>query len=248
MRPIELPTVLVFLSAMLIIGSRACQPSLAEEVNQPRVWTDSNGQTVRARLVAFNQGKLLLEESNRQRHLIDVSQLGEADRMYLEQLVGFGAQQSATNAKVLAFAEAQFGKVVGGGQCGELAVAALREAESPFEVDAKRQIVYGKPIPTGLARPGDILVFRRAKFVAAQSGNNFAARQKATLGSPQHIAIVKDVAGTNVVILHQGNSDRPQDGVDALTLDLEQIQSGNVVAYRPNLKSRQVRRGLSELP
>ena len=147
------------------------------------------------------------------------------------------------NGKVVAYARANLGKVVGDGSCATLAIEALREAgarSDPF-VEGDGELAWGQPVESfkeGL--PGDILQFHDAVF----HGRKATSRRRWITWHheyPHHTAIVSRVSeGGNVVtVVHQNVTIHEKDGKDEKNvlegpLRIDSLQKGGWVRiYRP---------------
>jgi hypothetical protein len=131
------------------------------------------------------------------------------------------------NQRVVRFARAHLGRQVGDGECWTLADQALRFA------GARRPgrrgygtYVFGRRIPATGLLPGDILQMERVRFEHRGAGGR---RSWQEFG--HHTAIVVQVRGTELTILHQNfNGSR---AVQRTTIDLDDRVRGSVVFYRP---------------
>jgi hypothetical protein len=143
------------------------------------------------------------------------------------------------NAKVVDFARSRIGQRVGDGECSALAIEALRYAGAALEGSERG---WGEELPSVRdARPGDILQFEDAVFVRRRRRPD-GALVTFEFRYPHHTAIVSDVRvrGKNVIfsILHQnagftGADDENLKVVQRWTLDLAEMKSGTLKAYRP---------------
>jgi hypothetical protein len=155
--------------------------------------------------------------------------------------------EETANEKVLAFAKSQVGKQVGNGECWTLANEAVKAAgaKSSFDfADAPNKgdyvwgdFVYGLEAKakgeTGAlkdVKPGDVVQFRDAKFVARQ-GN-----RTTTTTASHHTAVVlkADRAAKTITVLHQNWSGNKT--VAEATLPLAGLQAGWIKVYRPVAK------------
>ena len=151
-------------------------------------------------------------------------------------------EPTVLNEKVVEFARSKLGQRVGDGECSALAAEALRYAGAAPRGQASR---WGEELPSAReARPGDVLQFEDAVFVRRRMRPDGAL---VTLESryPHHTAIVSGVRrrGKSVVfsILHQnagiaGGDDEDLKVVQEWTLNLADMKSGTLTAYRPVAK------------
>jgi hypothetical protein len=143
------------------------------------------------------------------------------------------------NEKVVEFARSRLGQRVGDGECSALATEALRYAGATPRGHGRR---WGEELPSVReARPGDILQFEDAVFVRRRLRPDGAL---VTLEAryPRHTAIVSGVRGRGkgviVTILHQnagiaGGDDEDLKVVQRWTINLAEMKSGTLKAYRP---------------
>lgn len=129
-----------------------------------------------------------------------------------------GGTATGLNAGVLGFAQQNFGRTVGNGECWTLANEALKAAGARPAVG----YTFGAGINRRDVTPGDILQFTSVRI---EKGNQFW-----NLGTPQHTAIVEAVEGTVVTVLHQNFGTRT---VTRLTFDFEDVVRGEIGAFRP---------------
>ncbi len=143
--------------------------------------------------------------------------------------------------KVVAFAQSQLGNRVGDGECSSLAREALREAGAKppsgggwGELRASLQQV----------QPGDILQFEDTVFVRSQVRPD-GALVTLQFKYPHHTAIVEKVRKRGrkpvLVILHQnagveGGRDEERKVVQEWVVNLAELRSGTVKAYRPSAR------------
>jgi hypothetical protein len=128
------------------------------------------------------------------------------------------------NLNVVAYAQSQFGKQCGNGECWTLAALALRESEARHE----GLYLFGRVLADREALlPGDILQFQRTLFQAAGGGR---PRRMA-----HHTAVIEEVQDAEIVqVLHQnyGSGDAKKT-VRRLVLHLDELREGTLVAFRP---------------
>ncbi len=129
-----------------------------------------------------------------------------------------GGEAVGLNKGVLEFAQRNFGRQVGNGECWTLANEALIAAGAR----KANGYTFGRGIPRGDLTPGDVLQF---KSVRLERGNRFW-----TLGAPHHTAVVEAVAGNVVTVLHQNFGTR---NVTRFTFDFGDQVQGEVHAFRP---------------
>ncbi|MDP2387235.1 MAG: CHAP domain-containing protein [Bacteroidota bacterium] len=135
----------------------------------------------------------------------------------------FSSRQTETVAdKIIAYSLQNMDKQVDRGECWDLAAGALKEAgakwNAPFDfgtkIDRKKKSL----------QPADILQFTNAKFQGKTYSSFF----------PQHTAIVYKVNKSFTTVFHQNYNGKRQ--VDTLTINLADLKSGKVDAYRPVAK------------
>ncbi|MFN0018498.1 MAG: CHAP domain-containing protein [Pirellulaceae bacterium] len=130
---------------------------------------------------------------------------------------------------VLNFAASKVGqKGLGDGQCTRLIEAALAAAGAK----PGKGFVWGRTLMTGeTMRPGDIIQFTSVVIKDGFSTWN--------LGAPNHTAIVSQVNGTKVTLLHQNMDGEPaivKSHVRSQELDFSKKVSGTFIVYRPEAK------------
>jgi hypothetical protein len=151
---------------------------------------------------------------------------------------------AALGEKVVKFCKENKGKMVGDGECGTLAQAAIREAggkrvdefaESPGPGDyAWGELVFVLEVQDGKrkrepadakAKPGDVIQFRDAAF---RKGGGIAI-------FPHHTAIVAEVkANGDLVVYEQNNLGKKE--VTQGTLSPGAMAAGWIRVYRPVAK------------
>ncbi len=109
-------------------------------------------------------------------------------------------------ARVLAFARAHLGRLVGGGQCAELADNALiaagaRTFSAYAGITRDDDYVWGRKVTLSDARPGDILQFR--DFVAETSTRSASGESGSSDERPHHTAILEANLGDTLLVLEQ---------------------------------------------
>jgi hypothetical protein len=144
------------------------------------------------------------------------------------------------NQRLLAYASAQIGKRVAGGQCAGLVNEGLRIAKAkpygswadwPTEGDYVwgDRITVVDPENTNInqVKPGDILQYRNVRIVS-KTGNSTRS-----FSAPQHTAIVESVdPQTNQVTVLQQNFNNNQK-VTRDPLTIRGIRAGTIYVYRP---------------
>ncbi|KAK9477702.1 hypothetical protein V1514DRAFT_333196 [Lipomyces japonicus] len=152
------------------------------------------------------------------------------------------AASSAFGENVAKFAEANYGRQVGDGECWSLANEALANAGalksvglihgvSIWEVNSGRVIRGQKNV----LRRGDVLQFKSAKF---REINLAGVAEVKTVGAPDHTSVIVAIEGVGaqelqigLVVLEQNvNHVRT---VQQGRLDFQYLQEGSVIAYRP---------------
>jgi len=143
---------------------------------------------------------------------------GTAQGSSPSQAGGNGVPSTTFNTKIVQFALNHLGTEVGNGECWTLAADALIYAGAR----PANGYVFGATIPMADIASGDILQFESAVFV----GTTYWMR----LGLPHHTAIVYDVQGTNVTVLHQNYNDLRV--VQKTLINFADMKSGTVTVYR----------------
>jgi hypothetical protein len=134
------------------------------------------------------------------------------------------------NAKVLQFAEDHIGTQVGNGECWTLAAEALGHAgaQRPGR-DGVPVSIFGKKLDPEVAiQPGDVVQFEKAKFVH-KTKNRWSSSTM-----PHHTAIVAEVNGKNITLLHQNFGGKKI--VGKKTINLDEQTEGTVEFFRPQPK------------
>ena len=154
-------------------------------------------------------------------------------------LAGPDPEPIPLNDKVVAFASAHLGQQVGGGQCTDLARAALRSAGARTPGQGAG---WGDELPTIRdARPGDVLQFEDAVFVHRGRLPGGGTRTR-TYRYPHHTAIVATVRrrgqSLRMTVLHQnahfeGEDEADHQIVKEWDLNPAEMRRGTVKAYRP---------------
>jgi hypothetical protein len=133
------------------------------------------------------------------------------------------------NARVLKFVQDRIDKQVADGDCWKLADAALTAARARRPGKNGYGVYdFGRELKTyDLILPGDIVQFSGARF-ASRDGTRFEMKQ--------HTAIVAQVDGSTVEILHQNwNGVRY---VTRLRIDLADLRTGKASFFRPQPATR----------
>jgi hypothetical protein len=131
------------------------------------------------------------------------------------------APATTVNTKVLDFARRRLGQQVGRGECWDLAYQALSTAGAKLPgTEGYGWIQFGLAVTTAI--PGDIIQFENVKFVYANGSSNTMTK---------HTAIVEQVSGTVIELIHQNSNGirSPTRG----TIDLKAKTQGTVTIYRP---------------
>ena len=149
------------------------------------------------------------------------------------------AEPAPLNEKVVAFARSKLGQRVGDGDCSSFAREALRYAGAKPTGTGRS---WGEVVPSLRdAKPGDILQFENAVFVRRLERDD-GALLTLTFRYPHHTAIVSRVRrrGRSVVltVLHQnagteGGDEDERKVVQEWTVNMAEMKSGTVKAYRP---------------
>lgn len=141
---------------------------------------------------------------------------------------------------VARFARDHMGQTVGGGECSDLAVAALEAAGAELPVYDVGEPIWGDQIEKrSELKPGDVIQFRDAVFLGRRrTGEGFSIYRAEY---PHHTAIVEKVLddGRRLVILHQNAgpaevSEEERRAVRRDTLRMADLRpGGRVLFYRP---------------
>jgi hypothetical protein len=128
------------------------------------------------------------------------------------------------NEKVLKYAEAQLGKQVGNGECWTLADEALAAAEAKRPGRGGYGIyVFGRELKADEAPlPGDIVQFYQAKFVS---------KNGAWSEMYQHTAVITEVKGGKIEVLHQNYNNVRK--VGRWRFDPKELTKGKMLFFRP---------------
>jgi hypothetical protein len=135
----------------------------------------------------------------------------------------------AVNAKVLKFVESRVGEQVADGDCWKLADEALATARAKRPgKNGYGTYVFGRVVKSvESALPGDVVQFEKTEFLSPDGVRYEMAR---------HTAIVAEVHGTKVELLHQNWNNIRR--VSKLKLDLADLKAGQVSFYRPQPTGR----------
>jgi hypothetical protein len=118
-------------------------------------------------------------------------------------------------AQIVAFAEARLGRQVGDGECFALADLALhsagaRSAAAFAAIGPDSDYIWGRAIPLGAIRPGDILQFRNymlqvsvTRSVRLAGGGEDITQSVDGEERGHHTAIVERVEGGTIIVLEQ---------------------------------------------
>jgi hypothetical protein len=166
-------------------------------------------------------------------------------------------------ARVLAYAQGRLGKVVGGGECAELADQALvssgaRSASDYTRITSGDDYVWGSPVKVADTRPGDVLQFQN--FTVSEETRTAAGGYDAgQVLMDHHTAIVEENHGGFLMVLDQnlvgdppvrlsrlyvasgtfsGGADGSIDGSSVTTVQVK----GQIHAYRPQAAAVCVRK------
>jgi hypothetical protein len=149
------------------------------------------------------------------------------------------------NRGVLEYAREQIGQEVGDGECTGLVVAALSHAGARARPrPGSGAPAWGRRVatltpqahPTEEIRPGDILQFRDVKLVTVTRRRG--AIRTETQAYAQHAAIVAEVSGGTLKVLHQnvvsaGSKDKDKKPVRYGVLRLDDMKQGTLWVDRP---------------
>ena len=104
---------------------------------------------------------------------------------------------------------------------------ALRAAGA--DTSGNANYIFGQAIGLATIMAGDVLQFEGVTFAGINPANGGNYRQDL----PHHTAIVYAVEGTKITLINQNvNGDRT---VQLTTIDLADLQGGDIFAYRPRL-------------
>ena len=164
-----------------------------------------------------------------------------------------GDRVSILEARVLAFSRTHIGRVLGSGQCAELAEQALLSSGARSFTDyaaetAGDDYVWGVPVDVKDARPGDVLQFR--DFVASMSTRTGGGFTSEDSDAEHHTVVVEANRGGDMTVFEQNVDDDPRvrrshyyvfsgtyrgraDGSLAMGEVTTVRVSGSVHAYRP---------------
>ena len=129
-----------------------------------------------------------------------------------------------TGPKIVEYARSKKRTKVGSGECFDLAVAALKEADSKTaydfgEVTADADYVWGKEVGLATVQPGDVIQYRSYRWEKTQEiqtsysfpdGSTLDVSDTATssVGRPHHTAIVTAPPSNGVVKVIEQNVER----------------------------------------
>jgi hypothetical protein len=115
---------------------------------------------------------------------------------------------------------------VGNGECWTLAFEALKAAGAHLPGrGGYGTYVFGRAVSQDKIVPGDVLQFMKARYEETTPGGG-----SYTHVLPQHTAIVGEVKGSKITLIHQNYNGRR---VTRTSIDLATRKSGSVKAYRP---------------
>ena len=136
----------------------------------------------------------------------------------------------ALNQAVLQFAIDHRGKQVGNGECWTLAADALSHAGAARP--GRNHVPlgeFGRELTQGEALlPGDIVQFEHAKFV------HKTKKAITNMSMEHHTAIVSEVDGTHITMLHQNYNG--EKSVGSVVINLADRTEGSVKFFRPKPK------------
>jgi hypothetical protein len=170
-----------------------------------------------------------LQELRLQEYGSQLEVLTDAQTARLRDLGEFkdpAALKPLLNQKVLAYAKAHIGEVVGNGECWTLVDEALKASGADTSGDG--QSVFGRTVALTALIPGDLLQLEKAHFEHREGGRFWAQDM------PHHSAVVWSVDGRKVTVLNQNvNGSRK---VQYTTFFLDDLQRGSLQGYRPQEK------------
>ena len=164
-----------------------------------------------------------------------------------------GDRVAALEAKVLAFAKAHVGEVLGEARCSELADMALVASGARSFTDftppgSDEDYVWGTPVDVKDARPGDVVQFKDVEIATTTttSGGHYHERYEAA----RQTAVVDENDGGAMVVFEQNVGGDPAvrrtpvfavtgrfahdaDGKPDPKAVTEAVVHGSVLAYRP---------------
>ena len=123
-----------------------------------------------------------------------------------------GDRVSILEARVLAFSRAHIGRVLGSGQCAELAEQALlssgaRTFTDYAEMTAGDDYVWGSPVDVAEARPGDVLQFRN--FTASISTRTARGTMSDDSDAEHHTVVVEANRRGDMTVFEANVDDDP---------------------------------------
>ena len=122
---------------------------------------------------------------------------------------GSGTAGSASlGDQVVSFARDRIGRSTGSGECFDLVDQALRNAGAKSAADfgtvtANADYVWGSPVSSSDARPGDIIQFRNYRYdrtIKTDSGTDTDFQER-----PHHTAIVERIDGDGAITVLEQN-------------------------------------------
>lgn len=197
-----------------------------------RTFTSVDGKKIEAEYVKASAEKVTLKlKHNGKEYSLDLSRLSEADRSYVEVKRDSDLKAAAeakseaerreaarkAREKIAQFAQEQFGKQVGNGECWTLANQAYKEAgvkrPGPGIRDWGRVIDWKEESP----QPGDIVEMVNAKFPNGKSG-------------AQHTGVVVASKRRGVITVYHQNWGGKK--VRKHVFDLRALSGGTVTVLR----------------
>jgi hypothetical protein len=131
------------------------------------------------------------------------------------------------NRKVVQFARAHIGRQVGDGECWALADRALQAADGHRPgTRGYPTYVFGKQISRLALQPGDIIQFEGVRFKHYGPNGSWSSNE-----FPHHTAVVADVRGTRITLLHQNVSGKRT--VQTGVIDMADFRRGTLRYFRP---------------
>ena len=205
------------------------------------VWVSVNGAHLKKVLEDNGDGKgshtVTVEQGKKYRYVLTDFGKELAFVEVTTRIVGLGTIPETTPVPkpddmakaIVNFANSKVGqKGLGDGQCTRLIEAALSAAGAK----PGKGFVWGRTLKAGeTMRPGDIIQF--TSFVIK---DGFAV---SNLGIPNHTAIVSQVSGNKVTLLHQNVDGEPateKSRVHIREYDFAKKVSGSFIVYRPEPK------------
>src|SRR5262249_41216733 len=161
------------------------------------------------------------QHPRKREHGDQLERLPDAQTARLKELGEFkdaAALKPLLNQKVLSYAQAHLGQVVGNGECWTLVDEALKSAGADTSGDGN--CVFGRSVALEAVIPGALIQFEKAHFEHREGGRMSASDM------PHHSAVVSSVQGRRISLLNQNvNGSRK---VQYSLINLDDLQRGSV--------------------